>query len=97
MTQVYDALAIARRVLADPRRARVSHDELEAICSWIELTCAEGAMPASLAAAVAAVIERMDAIGPLQRVRYSIDRRHLDALEAALNTLKTRFEQEFPR
>ncbi len=92
-----DVEDVARRVVANPRRARVSMHEYVGICAWIvrQIEAQDApAMPASLAATIATVVRQSDL---LQATPAGPDRAaQLLVLEASLNLMKTAFEKEFP-
>jgi hypothetical protein len=84
---VVDVEAVARRVVADPRNSRVSTVEQVALCQWvvnrIEAPPLKASLAASLALAIAAYSQASQVLGP-------------PAFNDAFQTLKTRFEEEFP-
>lgn len=104
---VVDVEAVARRVVRDPRYSRVSTIEQLALCQWavnqIEAQPAPAEpqpIKASLAASLALAIAAYDQKEALQADRFetgSMDRLEAElAFHDAFNTLKTRFEEEFP-
>lgn len=103
-----DVALVAKRVAADPRNARFSVIEQWAVCQWvndrlaeIEATTPERSISASLAATVATVLARFDRHAELQV--NSLEEGGLNkfealvALEQSLMTLRTQFNEEFPR
>ncbi len=104
---VVDVEAVARRVVRDPRNARVSTIEQLALCQWTVDRIEAQPTPiepepikASLAASLALAIAAYDHSQSLQADRFetgSMDRLEADlAFHDAFKTLKTRFEEEFP-
>ncbi len=102
-----DVLQVAERMLADPNGPQLTRLEAVALAGFViqqnddetpELVAPadplDRALPASLAAAVAAFIRAHDALQ--EAGIFGEDGGLLVASNAAFNTLKTRFEKEFP-
>ena len=97
-----DALAVARRMLANPKTYRISVFEEQALAGCLVALDAQievlEANPtnASLAAAIAAFIQAEEAMAAARSPDGYYPQPKWAAREAAFNALKTTFETEFP-